>query len=250
MKFVDSHMHLTEYPQPEQILAYASASETLLFTASVDEATSHDTLALGRKYSETVRPFVGVHPSEARKGPKTDWLVEAIGLASGVGEIGLDPTYSEISESGPQAEVFTAQLELSEAAEKPVQVHTRRAEGMCIQKLQSYNLGSVLLHWFEGEELASRAASCGYYISFGPALLYSKKLRRIAAGYPTDLILSESDGPVAFAALGGPDGPPLVPSVIFRMAQLKKKGYPEMAEIVLRNGLTYLGEGRKDRGSN
>lgn len=250
MRFIDSHVHLAGYEQPGALLRYALASETLLVTTSVDEETSSSSLTLGRRHPEIVRPFVGIHPSEAKRGSKIDWLEEALTLASGVGEIGLDPRYSEVSAGSQQMGIFTAQLELSEKTVKPVQVHTRGAEGICVDRLQSYKPAKVLLHWFEGEEIASRAATSGYYVSFGPALLYSKKLERIAAGYPEDLILSESDGPVAFAALGGAGGSLLVPSVIFRLAQLRGRCFPEMADIVLRNGLTYLGEGRKVRDSN
>ena len=245
MRFIDSHLHLAGYEQPEPLLRYALASETLLVAASVDKESSSESLALGRRYPEIVRPFVGVHPSEAGRSPKIDWLEEVIDFANGVGEIGLDPSYSEISGGSRQMNIFTAQLELAEKAEKPVQIHTRGAEVTCIESIQSYKPLMVLLHWFEGEEIANEAAARGCFVSFGPALLYSKKLGRIATNYPGDLILSESDGPVAFAPLGGAGGPVLVPSVIFRLAQLKRKSPPEMAEIVLRNGLRYLGAGRK-----
>ena len=93
--------------------------------------------------------------------------------------------------------------------------------------------------------MAGLAAAKGFLVSFGPALLYSKKLQRIASSYPDDLILSESDGPVAFSALGGTGGPMAVPSVVFKLAQLKGEPFEEMASTLAKNCSTYLRSSEK-----
>ena len=215
----------------------------MLLSTAVNERSAALNLELGRRHPETIRAFVGVHPSEAGGG--LDWMEGAVVEASGVGETGLDPNYSDVSEKSDQMVSFLAHLRLAEEKRKPIQLHTRGAERVAAEKLSSYHLPSVLLHWFEDEESSSLMADRGYYVSLGPAVLYSKKLSRIAASYPADLILPETDGPVAFKALGGVAGPFLVPSVVLRLAELRRKGFAEMAELLLKNGLSYLGEERK-----
>jgi TatD DNase family protein len=97
-----------------------------------------------------------------------------------------------------------------------------------------------LLHWFNGESEMRRAEGKGYFVSFGPALLESRKLQRMASAYSLDLILVESDGPVPFAPLGGAEGPLTVPSVVFKLAELKGVPFEEMAEKTARNAMDYL----------
>jgi TatD DNase family protein len=197
---------------------------------------------LARKFPDTVVSFIGVHPSEAARTGNLDWLAEAAGRASGIGEIGLDPAYSEVSEKSEQTRLFVHQLELAEKLGKPVQVHCRGSARTCLDMLTSYRLRSVLLHWFEDEATANVAAQRKCYVSFGPALLYSKKLKRIATAYADSLILTESDGPVSFSALGKIGGSFLIPSVVFRLAEAKRKTYEELGGMLVENCQAFLGE--------
>ncbi len=244
VRFIDSHVHLADYPEVWSLQAFASASETLLLAAGVDRDTSSRCLELAQLNPLTTRAFVGVHPSEALAGDTT-FVSEIAPRATGIGEIGLDPKYSDTSPGGAQMKAFLRQLEVAEALGKPVQVHTRGAAAECLERLSSYRLGRVLLHWFDEEGLATEAASRGFYVSFGPAILYSKRTARIADAYPDELILTESDGPVGFKPLGGVHGPTMVPTVVFRIAEIKRRPFEEVAELVCRNGSAYLGEPSK-----
>jgi len=124
-------------------------------------------------------------------------------------------------------------------------VHPRNSEAACRDELSTHRLGSVLLHWFNGERDLRRAEDRGYFVSFGPALIESRKLQRMAAGYGPDLVLVESDGPVKFASLGGLNGPLAVPSVLLRLAELKGVAFEEMAEMTARNASAFLSSAGK-----
>jgi TatD DNase family protein len=193
-----------------------------------------------------VRCFLGVHPSEAATtGDRFASLGPLWEGADGVGEVGLDPKYSDIAPGGAQMRLFKAQVEVAERLRKPIQVHSRDAEGACLEVLEGHSLSSLLLHWFEGEELLDRALSRPRtYVSFGPAILYSKKILRIAKRCPRDLVLVESDGPVPFRALGEAGGPGLVPSVAFKLAEAWGTSLDEASEQICLNTERYLeGEG-------
>lgn len=240
MRFVDSHVHLSDYSTTLGILGAAEETRTGLFACGTDRPTSEQTVRLASDNPEVVSAFVGVHPSEAKKQTGTDWLPGLLSRASGVGEIGLDPKYSETGVDGQQTILFREQLAVAEAAGKPVQVHSRNAEATCLDELQAHRLAAVLLHWFNGESELGRAEGSGYFVSFGPALIESRKLQRMASSYDEDLILVESDGPVSFAPLGGAEGPMTVPSVVFKLAELRGVSFEEMAETTVRNALSYL----------
>jgi TatD DNase family protein len=198
------------------------------------------TLAIARTEPHLVKAFLGVHPSAAGAGDSLEWFEGALREATGAGELGLDPKYSDVSPKSPQMVTFAKQLEAVERAGKPVQVHSRGAEKQCLEALSSYDLGSVLLHWFQGETELKEASDRGFFVSFGPALLHSKRLQRMVSHLDPALILAESDGPVTFVSLSEAGGPSLIPTVVFKIAELWKTTFSEAEERLLRNGLSYL----------
>jgi TatD DNase family protein len=246
LRFIDSHVHLGDYEDVQQQLAFASACPGLLVTAGTDSRSSAKGVALSSEHPSLVKAFVGVHPSEAERESEPDWLEGMLRGAAGVGEIGLDPKYSAAGRESAQMRLFRLQLGLAEKARKPVQVHSRGAEGECLEVLGTFDLKAVLLHWFQREEDLARAGGRGHYVSFGPAMLVSKRLRRIASAWDRDRVLVESDGPVGFAALGGIGGSWLLPSVVFELAELFGSSYEETARRIVKNSLEFLGVGGVD----
>ncbi len=207
---------------------------------STNAKTAEIGLEQRRRFQDNVKSFVGIHPSEALIENDPGPITNLAKGADGVGEIGLDPHYSEVSETGKQMKVFVAQIRLAESSGKPVQVHSRGAERACLDTLGSYDLPRVLLHWFEGESLIREATDRGYYMSVGPALLISKKMERIAKFCPPDLLLTESDGPVSFRALGGASGPYAVPSVIFRLSEILRVDYFDLSAKLVKNAEAFI----------
>ena len=239
----DAHVHLPAYPDPGGVVAAASARGIRLVSVTVTPGEAAPNLLLSKQYPSTVKCFIGVHPSEAASTPAgLAGLAPRWEAADGVGEVGLDPKYSEVSAGSAQMELFKAQVEVAGRLKKPLQVHSRGAEGACLDILDGYSPRSVLMHWFEGEEVLSRVLSRQRsFVSFGPAILYSKKLLRMAKRCPPEAILTESDGPVPFAALGGAEGPGLVPSVAFKLAEAWGKSLDEAVQQLSLNAESFLG---------
>lgn len=239
----DAHVHLPAFPDPtsELLAAKARGMRVISVTTNAKEAPAN--LELKTIGPETVRSFIGVHPSDAALPDPLSGLEDLWTHCDGVGEVGLDPKYSELAANGAQMAVFKAQLEVASKLRKPVEVHSRDAEAECLDVLGGFSLRAVLMHWFEGEHVLRRAIDRPRtYFSFGPALLYSKKLARIAVATPSDSVLVESDGPVAFKALGGGGGPGMVPSVVFRLGELWGVGADEAAIRVEHNTKRFLEE--------
>ena len=226
---LDAHVHLPAYPDPAEVVASARMKGIGLVSVTVSAGEAAANFRLREQNPSTVRCFIGVHPSEAlSKNADLDQLSSLWEDADGVGEVGLDPKYSGISSGSPQMELFKAQVEVADRLKKPLQVHSRGAEEECLDVLEGYSLPCLLMHWFEGEDSVARVISHrGGFVSFGPAVLYSKKLLRIAKRCPPEIVLAESDGPVAFAALGGAEGPGLIPSVAFKLAEVWGKSFDD-----------------------
>ena len=245
VRFADSHLHL-DSAESDQIVANTEGAGALLLACGVDRETSERVLAYSAGHPGTVKPFVGLHPSEAGKGGGPSWVPGLLERALGLGEVGLDPSYSPTGEGSAQLGAFREQLRAAEARRVPVQVHSRGAESQALDVLGSFRTGPVLMHWLEAEEALPAAIQRGYFVSFSPALLYSKKLQRLARRCDPALALAESDSPVAYAPLGGVHGPTLVPSVAFRLAELW--GMPPLDAISLTSGNAERFLGRHSKG--
>lgn len=244
MRFVDSHLHLGER-DADSITAFADASHTLLLACGTDRKSSHDVLEVARAHPGRVKAFVGIHPSEAKKSGQTGWLSRALSEATGLGEVGLDPAYSSAGPRGTQMKLFLTQLEIAQKLGKPVQAHSRGAEREVVETLDGFSLRSVLMHWLQSDEVLPEAMKKGRFISFGPALLYSRKLQRMASKAPHDQVLTETDSPVAFGPLGEVHGPSLVPSVVFKLAEIWGLKFEDTRKTLVDNARRFLGGAEK-----
>ena len=164
---------------------------------------------------------------------------------AGVGEVGLDRKYAKDEvEYRRQKGVFESMLRLAERLQKPLSIHSRGSVDDVLSILSTYNLRSVLLHWFSGAPNQLKVAcDRGYYISYGPAVVYSKKTKQLAFSTPLDLILTETDGPVRFGGVfqNRVALPAFIPSIIYTLSSLHKLGFEEMRSIIFENALNYLG---------
>jgi len=244
VRFVDSHLHLEESENLRQ-LALADANGTLLLTCGIDRRTSLVAIGQAEAAPRTVKAFVGLHPSEVLKETSLAWFEPALARASGVGEIGLDPKYSNMDPGSSQMKAFLAQLETGQEAGKPVQVHSRNAERECLDAVEGYHPDRVLMHWFQSEVLLQDVVERGYFVSFGPPLLYSKKLQRMALRCSHDRVLTETDSPVPFSTLGAVRGPSLIPSVVFKLSELWGERFEDTRETLAGNAGRYLGLSEK-----
>ena len=242
MRFVDSHLHADK--AISGALSLGAENQTLLLTCGVDRKTSVKALSLASA-NPNVRAFVGMHPSEVLKQRSLAWLHEALDEATGLGEVGLDPKYSATGPRSAQMKAFLAQLAEGARAGKPIQVHSRGAENECLDRLVSFGVRRVLMHWFQSEESLPRVIDSGYFVSFGPPLLYSKRLQRMAARCNRDQVLTETDFPVGYEPLGKLRGPLLVPSVVFRLAEIWGTTFEEARMTIAGNSNRFLGLGEK-----
>jgi TatD DNase family protein len=225
-------------------IVFAETSSTLLLACGVDRKTSLATLKIASS-NPSVRAFVGVHPSEALKERNLSWVRDSLEAAAGLGEVGLDPKYSSVGPGSTQARVFQAQLAEAKRAVKPVQVHSRGAETECLDALDESGLQKVLMHWFQSEESLSRVLDRGYFVSFGPSLVYSKRLQRMAGRCPTSQVLTETDFPVGYDPLAKARGPSLIPSVVFSLAEAWGVAFQDARAFSVENAMTFLSSSEK-----
>lgn len=216
-----------------------------LLSNSTDYESSTKTAALARHYPGIVLAAVGVHPWTATNSDNyqlekfEELIQENADAVKAIGEIGLDGKYTQDEAlRSRQREVFRFFLALAERRKLPVIVHSRQAVDQVLAELAEFDVPKVLLHWYDGpEEKLSLIQARGYFVSFGPAIFYSRRLTEISKKTSLDMILSETDGPVRYRDIfeGKLMEPSFVLNVVAKLAEIRVQGVKEIREAVLSN---------------
>ena len=244
----DSHIHLSDTEYEHDIPLIMNCMKRLCIKAccvSMDYSSSKKTLELG-KQSDLILPFIGVHPEKAQDDTELVFKLidENNEKISGIGEIGLDNTYTNSDvEFQKQEEVFKTQLSYAEKFGKPVSIHSRKTLDKILEILPSYKIPSVLLHWFDGsKKQLQKAMDLECYVSFGPVMVYSQDKQVLLSKADRDKILVETDGPVRFSRCFENRTAQIdfIPSIIFCASKVLHMNYDELCDVLEQNSQRYL----------
>lgn len=251
-RFVDAHVHLSDPDFKKElphIFAFLNRGDVLLLSNSMDLPSSMRNLQLARLLDGNLLPFVGIHPwciNRADVNEFEQFVTKEEKRIAGIGEVGLDGKNASTDDAhSRQLEVFRRMLELAEKLGRPISVHSRASQKEVISLLPSYRIRSVLLHWFSGDFIQlKRAADRGYYVSYGPTIIYSKRSMALAERTAKEFILTETDGPVRYSCFGNRAASPIfLPSVVFALSSVLRSSFHEAMTMIEKNASAYLGRG-------
>lgn len=244
----DSHIHLTDSYYQNDLDYIIRGMENMKIQAccvSMDTMTSQKTLDLGSK-SKLILPFIGIHPECIN-----DDLELMINLItknqqniSGIGEIGLDPTYVKSDEDKKkQICIFETLLSFAEKFKKPISIHSRKSLDDIFSIMTSYNTKHALLHWFDGsKKQLQKAMDMDFFVSYGPVMIYANDKQVLLSQTPENKILVETDGPVKFSRCFEMKSGQIsfIPSVVFCASKVLNKSYDEMVLLLESNTKSFL----------
>ncbi|MGH1566355.1 MAG: TatD family hydrolase [Nitrosopumilus sp.] len=247
--YFDSHIHLSDPVYSSDMEYILKGMECLNIKAccvSVDIKNSLQTLKLADK-NNLILPFIGIHPECAN-----DELEKMIDLIennhhciSGIGEIGLDPTYvSNDEDTKRQIHIFETLLSSAERFDKPVSIHSRKSLDDVFQIMTSYDTKHALLHWFDGsKKQLQKAMDMGFFVSYGPVMIYANDKQTLLSKTDESKILVETDGPVRFSRCFEMKSGQIsyIPSVIFCASKIIGKTFDDMTLLLEKNTKSFLG---------
>jgi len=246
---LDSHIHLSDPEYDSDIPYIIKCMKKMHIKAccvSEDLLSSKKTIDLSKK-TELIFPFVGIHPGKANEKlePIQELINQNISCIAGIGEIGLDSTYvSSESEFQRQEDLFRGQLAIAEKIQKPISIHSRKTLDKIYEIIPSYSLRGMVLHWFDGsKQQLTKAMDLGFFVSFGPLLVYAKDKQVLLSKTEINRILVETDGPVKFSRCFALKTAQVsfIPSIIFCASKVLRKPYDEFSAILEKNSNDFLG---------
>ena len=100
-----------------------------------------------------------------------------------------------------------------------------------------------MLHWFSGnEDQLKKILNSEILVSFGPALVYSKSLQKLAKLSHPESTIVETDGPVPFSACyeGKIAEPSFIPSIVNKLSNLWSIQFDDILEQISNNLKKYI----------
>lgn len=264
IELFDSHMHVCDGVEPEQMDAWLEPAEAAGVVRMVAVGGSCDlnnsaakaaeykpdriraTIGFDRDQVEELGSKVAVDDACKRLRRMVQSLPELGVKICGLGEIGLDYHYSPESREA-QMMLFRAQCELAVDLGLPVVVHSREADEDTLAIIRSYG-GALkgVLHCFTGSaEFAAALMDQGFCLSFSGIVTFrnADALRTVAREVPDERILIETDSPYLAPVphRGERNEPAFVIEVARLLADLRGIALEDFAAITTANGCRLFG---------
>lgn len=219
MSLFDVHAHLTseKFSQDvgEVIARAGAAGVSTIVSNGLNITDNEKVLALARAHP-SVRPALGYYPVDVVLGgmiaagieyPRDpgpiygadetlSWLQNHADDAVAIGEIGLDRYWVPEQFWAEQEQVFRRLVRLAMEANKPIIIHTRKAEQATLEILEELGAPRVIWHCFSSRvKLAQRIAARGHFLSVPANARRSETFTALLRDLPRGQLLLETDCP-------------------------------------------------------
>jgi len=234
-KLVDAHCHLETF-KPAQLEALPK--DIIPVTSGYSHHSNWKTLEIAQKLNV---PFcMGIAPQTVlREGTKhlDSWMqFIAESNPNAVGEVGLDYHWGTTKEDYEAEEsVFREMVELARTMDKPLVIHSRKAESRVLDILEEVAWKKpFMMHFFAGGlDEAARAVDMGGIISV--VGLPSKKRKKVVSEIPLEKLVVETDAPYVTRNIDG------VHQSIEYVSRITGIPTKEVGEVTAKNAAGFFG---------
>ena len=255
MNLVDVHCHLNHEllkPQLDAVLKRAEkAGVKSIILSGVNPEGNIDVLELAKKHP-LIKASLGIYPIEAiglgsdETGlPEHDGkinLEEQFKFIEGnisdvvaIGEVGMDFHWASKDTYDEQAANFRRIIQFAIKVNKPIVIHSRKAEEETLKLLEENNAKKVIMHCFSGnKELTDKAIELNYYFTVPCSVTKNKTFRKLAKRIPLNKLLTETDAPY-LSPREEPNEPAFIKDSIKKIAEIKDLDEQETANLIFSN---------------
>ncbi len=245
MGLFDVHAHLTDArlaADEEGVVARArAAGVTTIISNGLNPSDNTAVAELAARVPE-VKPAFGLYPVDAvlpemlAMGVEYDhrrdavssaeaiaWLEEHLSEAIALGEVGLDRYWVPEALWELQEQVFRRLLRLALDHDKPIIMHSRKAERRAFEILKEEGVERIDWHCFGSKvKLARQIAEHGHWMSIPANAARVESFRKMIETLPRDRILLETDCPYLSPDKGDLNEPANVERTVELMAEVWK----------------------------
>lgn len=260
MNLIDVHCHLNhaqfKEDLPDVLNRAKKAGLKAILVSGVNPPANREVLQLAQKYP-VIKASLGIYPIDA-----LGLTPDAVGLPHhqgkinleeefafiekhkntvvAVGEVGMDFFWAEKEKTfAEQAENFRKIIRFCIKIQKPIVIHSRKAEEECIDILEQEIKNKeipVIQHCFSGRKsLMSRAAALGHYFSIPPNILRAGNFQTLVRKTDIRQLLTETDAPWLSPYQDQKNEPAYVLESVRKIAEIKEISVDEAADQIWEN---------------
>jgi len=206
--FIDIHCHLDFKGLIERLDKVINNAKKAglkrIITSGITPETNKKVLEIAAKY-DIVKPSFGLYPMDALTRETNEpnvfdvdkelefWHKNKDKFIS-IGEVGLD--YKNGKDKAMQKAVFEKVLETAKKLNKPIIIHSRKAELDALDILESSGYKKVIMHCFSGRKhLVKRAYDLGYYFSIPTNVVRLQQFQDMVKEIDINHLFCETDAP-------------------------------------------------------
>ena len=238
--FIDIHCHLDLLKDINKAIERAEEREVeIIITNGINVKNNREVLKLAEE-NKNIKAAIGIYPidalelSDSQIDEEIEFIKENKDKIIAIGEVGMD--FKESADKERQKTTFEKFIRLAKQIDKPIIVHSRKAEKECIEALERLGAKKVILHYFSGNfSLAERAVKNSWFLSIPTAVYYSEHFQKIAKELPLDNLLCETDSPFSHPMKQGQNEPSNVIYSYKKIALLKGIPLHEVEEKIEEN---------------
>jgi TatD DNase family protein len=247
MKLIDVHAHLEskrfDDDLDEVIDLAEKAGVKVIVNSGTDPQRNRKTLELAEKY-DIVKASFGMYPVGDYEDIEGElaWIEEHKDVCVAIGEIGLDFDKGR-EDFEKQKELFVKMLELAKKMDRPVVIHSRKAELEAVEILEEEKMGKVVMHCFHGsKKLIKRCVENGWSFSIPPNITRLDHFKMLVEMVPIEQLLTETDAPYLSPVAGERNEPANVAVTIKEIAKIKEISEREVSEKIFGNAEKLFGK--------
>ncbi len=245
--YIDVHCHFEMLPDPaKRIAAAQKANVTTIVAAGTTPKTNRKLLELATEFP-AIKPALGVYPIDALKLTDTEFAQELTFIEEhkdsivAIGEVGMDFKEDD-ADHARQTEHFTACIKLAKKLDKPLVVHSRKAEKECIDMLEELGAKKVVMHCFSGNfKLVKRIVENGWTCSIPTCVTHAEHFQKMIREIPIEQLLCETDAPYMHPEKEFPNEPANVVASYTKIAALKQVPINQVAKQLTTNYTALFG---------
>lgn len=253
--YVDVHAHLL-HPlfdsKRDELLKQAKENNiSAIIENGLNPESNRQVLKFAQQHS-LIKAAIGYYPTDAlgyihtqeglKKDPTFKGIDEELEFIKknknkivAIGEVGMD-FYWIKDENKQQIENFEKILTLAETIQKPIIVHSRKAEQEILDLIESSNVKKVNMHAFGGNmQLVKRAVKRGIHFSINANIQKSSHTQALVQHVPLSLMLTETDSPYLGPNKDEINTPLSVLHTIPEIAKIKGMDPLEVKNIIYNN---------------
>ena len=259
MKLIDIHAHLesSQFKKDlkETINRAKKSGVTTIINSGVNPETNRKTLELSKKYN-IIKSSFGIYPIDAivkeiesgkenfPRGIKPfevdrelDWIEKHRNNCVAIGEVGLDYNWQEFTKhKNSQIKNFEKTITLAKKIEKPLIIHSRKAELDAIAILEKHQCKNVVMHCFNGKKsLIKRGIENGWLFSVPPVITRLEHFKMLVKMVPLKQLLTETDSPYLSPVAETRNEPANIAITIKEIAKIKNLDEEKIAEQIFNN---------------